>query len=243
MKDRISLLISSCDKYQYLWENLIKLEEKYLPFKKEGCDRFGVSESVPFEHGYISVCTDNAEWTDRLLAAVREVKTPYVLLSLDDFYPKQEMTSLQLDLNLQLMEKQNADKLFWVYQHPPHKDVWGKYYTPEWTDNDEVFGFYGVAKPNVSYKNSVQPGIWRTDYLKDVLEFNKGKNPWDFEVKNQVPYAPKIIFWAGKDTADYDDYYWHQVVAQGKLYDVFPNNRENYMKIKEENNLETLPVE
>ena len=66
------------------------------------------------------------------------------------------------------MEKYNADKLLFDILYP--------HYSLKELETDKVYQFNMSSE----YLNSVQPGIWKLDYLKKVLKSEY--SPWDFEI-------------------------------------------------------------
>jgi len=66
------------------------------------------------------------------------------------------------------MEKYNADKILFDILYP--------HYTLRELEQNKIYQFEMTSE----YLNSVQPGIWKLDYLKKVLK--PEYSPWDFEV-------------------------------------------------------------
>src|SRR5436853_473924 len=83
--DKVSVLYMSCNKYSDLWIEYFKLFRRYwadCPFKiyiltdKKGPNVEGVR---------VIATGEDLSWSDNLLFALQGIKTPYVLLLLDDF--------------------------------------------------------------------------------------------------------------------------------------------------------------
>ena len=66
------------------------------------------------------------------------------------------------------MKKYNADKLLFDIKYP--------HYTLKELEKNKIYQF----EMSSEYLNSVQPGIWKLDYLKKVLK--PKYSPWDFEI-------------------------------------------------------------
>ena len=87
MKD-LTLLVGTCDKYSFLWDNFKTLEQRYLGLKD--CPRVAFSESMEFGDGYTTSFEGkgkNSEvWSNRLLKALKEVDTEFVFFVLNKLY-------------------------------------------------------------------------------------------------------------------------------------------------------------
>ena len=89
MKDKISLIYCTCDRYESLWSNFFKLWKKYwaefdsqviLNTEEKDFSFDGLNIIRP------SFSKQNPTWSERLLESLEMVETPYVILTLDDFY-------------------------------------------------------------------------------------------------------------------------------------------------------------
>ena len=97
LKDKITCLIFSCDKFSDLWEGNLKM------FRDNWPDRDFETYIVTDKHSErtfpdakVIAAGDNVEWTDRLKYALQFVKTKYVFLTLDDYFQK-KMLSVSID--------------------------------------------------------------------------------------------------------------------------------------------------
>ena len=167
----ISTLIGSCDSYSPLWKNFDILFNRYWGLQT---NNVLVSETIseletPFLSEYqVSTEGNNLKWGERILKALDHIETPYVFFILDDYYFTKPLTKDFIDNNIQLMEKYKADKITF--------DVLTPEYTLTELEKDKIYKF----KMSSEYLNSVQPAIWKVDYLKKVLK--PEYSPWDFEV-------------------------------------------------------------
>ena len=176
----VTTLIGSCDSYSPLWKNFDILYKRYSELNTEN---LLVSETIkstesPFINEY-TVLTDGVglSWGERMLRALDRVTTPYVFFILDDYYFTQSLSKEFLKTSLDLMNKHKADKLLFDILYPM--------YSVTELESGSVYKF----NMDSEYLNSIQPGFWKVDYLKKVLQ--PEYSPWDFEVKGNELAATK----------------------------------------------------
>jgi hypothetical protein len=163
----ITVLIGSCDKYSYLWDNFDFLFKKYCELNTK---KILVSETLTFNNTeYTTTCFGNIPWGERILKSLELVETEYVFFILDDYYFTESLSKDFLQNHIDILEKKGAVKIMMDidYGYPI-------YTLKHLEDNLYQFG------ENSQYLNSVQPAIWKTEYLKKVLKPNY--SPWDFEL-------------------------------------------------------------
>lgn len=179
MKD-ISTVIGTCDSYSYIWKNFDILFKRYW---KSDTPNYVVGETLPFPYeGYKNILPGQGkEWGERILTCLEQVKTPYVFFILEDYYLTEEINQSILQEHITLLEKYNADKIMLAEMH-------GAYSLNLLEDGLYSFNIYS------NYLNSVQPAIWKTDYLKSVLR--EYYSPWQFELEGNTftsSISPKIL--------------------------------------------------
>jgi hypothetical protein len=164
----ISILIGSCDAYSPLWKNFDILFQRYwhLPTKN-----IIVSETEIFNNShYITTTPGKLQWGTRILDALEQIDTEYTFFILDDYYLTEPFTQEFIDNHISILEKYNAQKIM------PDIDYGEPIYYLDHIQ-DDLYKF----KISSDYLNSVQPAIWKTDYLKQVLK--PEYSPWNFEVE------------------------------------------------------------
>jgi len=176
----ISAVIGTCDSYSHLWKNFDILFKRY--WKLETAN-YIAGETLPFPYeGYKSVLPGQCDWGARMLACLEQVQTPYVFFILEDYYLTEEIDETAIQEHIALLEKYNADKIMLdIIGH-------GEYSLKLLEDNLYVFDL------NSNYLNSVQPSIWKTEYLKTVLK--KYYSPWQFELEGNLftsSISPKVL--------------------------------------------------
>jgi len=172
MKDKLTVVIGSCDLYSPLWKNFDILYKRYWNLETKN---IFVGETIPIPYdGYENVLPGhNIAWGYRMLQGLEKVQTEYVCLLLEDYYFTEPITQDFIKNHVEILNKYSAQKIMFDKLYPP--DV----YTLKQLE-DDLFLF----DRNSQYLNSVQPAIWKTDYLKDVLKPHY--SPWNFEVEGNA---------------------------------------------------------
>ena len=108
MNKKISLIYSTCDRYECLWDGFFRLWDKYWP----SFDAQVVlnTETKSFSYGNYNIIRptfkkNDLTWSERLYGALNIVETPYVLFTLDDFYIKSPIDIKTLDMCIKQMDK------------------------------------------------------------------------------------------------------------------------------------------
>jgi hypothetical protein len=164
----ISVLIGTCDAYSPLWRNFDILFQRYwqLPTKN-----ILVSETEIFSNNHYQTVTPGKKpWGERVLESLELIDTEYVFFILDDYYLTESFTQEFIDDHIKILEKHNAVKIM------TDIDYGEPIYYLEHIEED-LYKF----KMTSDYLNSIQPAIWKTSYLKQVLK--PDYSPWDFEIK------------------------------------------------------------
>lgn len=182
MKNNVTVVIGSCDSYQPLWKNFDILYKRYWNVNTRN---IFVSETIPIPYnGYQTVLPGkDLPWGHRMLKGLELVTTPYVCFLLEDYYLTETISELFIQEHIDLLEQLNADKVMFDKTYPP--DV----YSLTELEKD-VYQFNNHSM----YLNSVQPAIWKTDYIKQVL--HPSYSPWQFELDGNSftqTLKPKII--------------------------------------------------
>jgi len=170
----LSVLVTSCDKYSHLLPYFTKLFDKYWEPKNNYPKYISLeSENVSFD-GYTTLITSDVNWSNSLQIALKIIDTPYVFLIFDDFFPVRTIPSKSIESAIQIAKARNLDKYVFHY---PHVVFNGKLDATNIADN-----VYQVQQ-DAEYTMTVQPGIWRTEFLRERLD---GENPWEFEINGST---------------------------------------------------------
>lgn len=165
----LSLLISSCDKFSDLWDaNHLFLKENW-----ENCtaETFLVTDretSKEYDGWRIIVAGDDLEMPARLMKALDYINTPYVLLTLDDYFLIKKVQNKQIEDIILLMDSYNID---YCRLYPINKEKKRALKGNKWLYKIDLRKEYAV---------NLYPGIWKTDFLRKT--FNLKTDVWKYEV-------------------------------------------------------------
>ena len=166
MNEDVTVLVSSCDKYEDAWEPFFRL------FHIMGGDVFPKivlnTESKHFDPAYLNVQTINAPgkltWSQRIYHVLEQIDTDFVFHVLEDFF-------IQQPFNNEYFSKVMA----YMRANP---DVGAMHLTPNGRfpkDAKEMFLERNFDKLNIT----VTCVVWRRDFLMKLLRMHE--NIWQFE--------------------------------------------------------------
>jgi hypothetical protein len=160
-----AVVVVSCDDYSDLWDNFFTLKSRY--FDLNSIPTYLVSNSKKYPD--INSISVNLSWTKRLLKAVLEIPSKYILLLLEDYY-----FSSEVDLNnlYQLMEIMTSKDLNYV-----KLSNFSSMKTTKFIEHDFLNHIYTSNE----YAISLQPSLWKREFLLSMIS-NLDGNAWSFEV-------------------------------------------------------------
>ena len=165
----LTTIVTSCDKYSFLWENFNIMFNKYYNIN---APTFLITETKNQSlNGIDIINTGQLTWTEMLNNALDQIESEYIFLLLEDYFLTEEINATEINLHLNFLSQHNANKVM-IDKH-------SMFYT-----YDEVFDYQNRTclkfwqKSN--YLLSTQPSIWRKSFLQSVL--NEPLNPWSFEL-------------------------------------------------------------
>lgn len=211
LKNKVTCLIFSCDKFSDLWDGNIKLFNENWPDRD--FETFIVTD-MPTERripgvGIIAAGVD-MEWSDRLKYALQYVKTDYVFVTLDDYFLIEKVDNQKMEDYLSLMVEGRYDYLRF-YPHPKK------------ATREELAGHKGIYNVDTACIYSVN--LYSCYWKKDFLEFTvrEPKNAWLFEVS----LSQLAEEYGAKCLCSYNnDYLILDVVRKGKIL----HNAHRYFK-------------
>lgn len=166
-----TVLVCSCDKYADLLGPFLTLFRKYWP----DCpfELALVTESAPqgdLAFDRVIACGPGGSWCSRLVKALGEIASPYVLMLCDDYYLMKPVDTELMLKRLSQIKSLDADNLRMIPNPPPTKA------------NSVPFG-NGTDllryKPATAYSIATQAGFWRREFLARLAT---GKaSIWEFE--------------------------------------------------------------
>lgn len=168
----MSILVLSCDKYKYAWDDFFNLRDKFWP----DCPYpwYVVTESADYNRDRVKVihCGSNLNWTGRFKFAAKETGSKYVAVYLEDFFIEARIDNQQISLLLKLMDEKEVsminvgDVFKWITQQPQTERL-----------NENLI----VIPKHLRYGISASLSIWRTSFLLDYLG-DEDCSAWDFEM-------------------------------------------------------------
>ena len=166
MKNDVTLLIGTCDRYSFLWDNFVSLCNKYW---NVNCDKMFAGETLQVKHkGYYTVLCGNKSWTDIIKESLHHIKTEYVFFILDDYYFSQSISENFIKTGIDFMIENNANKLSF-------STAFCEYYTV-----NHIKEKYFKMDDCSEYLTNTQPALWKKSFLDECLV--SGMNPWQFEI-------------------------------------------------------------
>ena len=209
MFDKVSIIYNTCDKYESLWWNFFYLLKKYFPECSETKIIINTESKIfKFEDLKIERPTKNNEhcsWSQRVLNSLESISTPYVLMTLDDFYLKAPVQVEILKKCIQRMEENSKISLFTFCWQPGNNK-------PDL--ESKIFERRGRFAP---YRVNAQIGLWRVSYLKKIMKTYE--NPWQFELNGS--FRSSIlggeIYSLKRGEPLIFDYDWGFLIIRGKV--------------------------
>lgn len=188
MKDiskRITVVVSTCDSYSVLWDHFSKCFDKYW---ETNCDVIFVSETKP--HPFFKTVTPgNLPWGERNRIAIMNLKTDYIFWILEDYFLSRPIKEEDIIRYIKDFEKLEMDRLQ-IGPKGPNKDI--ESYLDQSVNQRPKFQ-YEKTLSSEKYSVCLQPSIWRTDYILNILD--KKYTPWEFELIGSLKNnSDKIYF-------------------------------------------------
>lgn len=214
----LTVLILSCDRYSDLWDGHVKMLRKHWTGR---CERAViVSESScgkSYDDIEIFEAGMNTEFSERLYAALKNIKTGFVLIVLDDYYLSSDVKSAELVRLVDIMEKENISYLR-LYSLPREKN------------RIEGYGdLYAVNLSRGGYAVNLFPAIWKTEFVMSTAGVSA--SAWEYEVL----LTPAAIRTGAICAMTYTPYYKiNDILRKGKIqYKSVSFLRKNGIKLEE----------
>ena len=171
-KDKMTMLVLSCDKYSDLWDDFFTIRDMFWP----DCPYkwYVVTESVDYSHKGVEVikCGRELNWAGRFRKAVQNVTSNYIGLFLDDYFITETINTNLIQELLNSMEKDNISLI-------NTSDV---FHTILDNKKLQYYAPHLIRIPdNLPYGISTASAIWNRDYLLDKI--GEGDySAWQFEI-------------------------------------------------------------
>lgn len=168
MQNKLSVLISSCDKFSDLWDENIKAYQKY--WKENPCNTYLVTDrtSTWSKPGIQLIAAEGqSDFPLRIKYALESITTPYVLVTLDDYFLIEPVENEKISYLLERMEKENIHYLSLYNRRVTRKC--------QYRPLESLFQINLQKK----YALSLYPAIWDTVFLKSTIQGDL--SPWLYE--------------------------------------------------------------
>lgn len=201
MENEFSVIISSCDKFSDLWDKHIELYRKN--WSNNGSKTYLVTDKPTqrtFEGVEIIVADGDMDFPSRIKYALQFVETPYVLLTLDDYFLINTVDNSKIET---LVGRAKEEKIDYLLLYDRRKTDARRYKSIE------------VLHPidlNKKYAVTLYPAIWSAEFLKKTVK--EDLSPWLYEAsltKTATEEDAKCMF---SHTGSFDIL---DVVRKGKL--------------------------
>jgi hypothetical protein len=206
----MTVLIQSCDRYSDLWKPFYHFFHRHWP--DNPFPVYHLSETKKLSNKKIIDISGGIDktWSELLIGALKEIKTDYVLLLLEDYFLIRKVNNNRL---FELLEIAKKESPFFIRIFPvPGPDTDHPHY-PE----------IGIIDKKSAYAISTQATIWNREMLLNFLR--PRESAWDLEVKGSARAAElKAPFLSLKnkhgkgkaEDADYPFTYFCTAVYKGK---------------------------
>lgn len=165
----VSVFVSSCDAYEYIWRPFCYGLKKYWP----DCPwpvYFLTNYLDPPCGEALKVGPDN-DWTTTQKKALDQISSKVILFILDDCWLEDRVDTKSLIEFSNLILKDKADFIHLTNFHDEKKTV---------VDTDIDSRLRGYSRKSM-YRTSLQGGLWKVSTFIDLMV--NGETAWDFETK------------------------------------------------------------
>lgn len=170
LKEQLTILVNTCDAYEDLWVPFFTLLKKY--WDPDGIRILLNTESKDFSFNGLKIeCVHSPgekRYGQRMLNALKQVKTEYVLSLLDDFFIRSQVDEGKIERVVRWMEE---DPDIVCFNCDPNRVY------VDW-EVDKYPGFKRIP-PGCSYLLSMQAAVWRTEKLAGY--WLPELSPWEWE--------------------------------------------------------------
>lgn len=195
-----SLLVSSCDSYEDLWEPFLNTFKKNWP----DCDieKYFITENKKFiKNDFTTIkCGLKKNWTDRLYYSLSSIKDDYVILMLEDFFLRSKINNEGIHYFIKYIQKYDLSMIRLI-KRPQGTCLNTKHTKLMQIHKDDLF------------RASTQATIWNKNVLKSLL--CKNENIWEFELNGTIRSQSFNNFFCVKENVMT---YQHHVVERGKWF-------------------------
>ena len=164
-----TLLVGSCDKYEYLWEQFGSLFNKYWDNSIK-VDKYIITQSKNADvHGFKTIKVKDPMYTTGLKRAIEKTKPKNILWFQDDYFLRTYLLEEQMKDYYDFFISNNAGR-FGIHDDSTFYSKLPVY--------KNIYKFHQQSL----YTISLQASFWNVDFLYDCFDKDKEETPWEFEV-------------------------------------------------------------
>lgn len=169
----MTIVISSTDSYQDCWNPFFSLFEKFI----DDLSKFKIyliTDNVTYnDHSFVKTILTSKKgkiipWSDRIKLALNHIEDISFLLILEDYFLYSSINFTELKRLKSILNNDPDIGSIKIVNHHNSNLI------------NSSFKDLKIIDKFSSYRISLQPTLWKKDFLKDLLI--KGENPWHFEI-------------------------------------------------------------
>ena len=166
-KSKAAILVTSCDKYQDLWEPFFTLFFRYWP----DCPYpvYLGTNHLRYDNNRVKTIGvgDDTDWSSSFRCMLEQIPQPYVIVLIEDYLLTQHIDTTVIEGLITYMEDKGAGCLR-LYPCPG----------PDLPCSDNPLG--GEISKGADYRLSLQAAIWNKQTLLELLR--DGESAWELEL-------------------------------------------------------------
>jgi hypothetical protein len=167
-KNKIALLVVSCDAYKDLWSPYFKCFFNYWP----DCPYpiYLGSNNLTYSDQRVNSITigDDKDYSSNLLAMLEKVDSPWIILWIEDFLLSAPVDTVRIDKLISNAQEQDAGYVKLIASFP---------YAYISNDKDEI----AAVPKGIKYRVNIGVTLFKKDVLIKLLR--RGESAWDIEYK------------------------------------------------------------
>lgn len=168
MRNELTLLIHSCEKFSDLWPAHFELLNKN--WANRNIKTFLVTDEatdVSYDGVSIFSAGSGKELSERIESVLPLIQTEYVLVTLDDYFETEPINSNKIDSLIDVMEKETLDYIC-LFNRPK--------------TNTHLKDYRNLFEVDLTrnYRVNLYPGLWRKSFMEKTIR--EPLNAWQYEV-------------------------------------------------------------
>lgn len=186
LKDKLTILVCTCDAYEDLWNPFFTLLRTYWPDLDSKIIMNTETKSFSFDGLDITTYSfGKFEYGQRMLKHLDKIETPFFILLLDDFFLRSLVSTSMVEKMIGFLETNKEVACMYCDEN-------------KYVNNEQPFPPFYRMNRYAPYKLNMQAAIWRTDSFKKY--WRPYDNPWRWEAfVNITTFDKKDIFYCLKE--------------------------------------------